>query len=72
MTPEANAEAIRAAAEVLREADPAAKVAGPASCHTDIPWTDNVLAKGAADALSIITEHPYRRCRSCRITRTIS
>lgn len=60
MTPEANAEAIRAAAEVLREADPAAKVAGPASCHTDIPWTDNVLAKGAADALSIITEHPYR------------
>ena len=60
MTPGANAEAIRAAAEVLKKVDPAAKVAGPASCHTDISWTDNVLAKGAAEALSIITEHPYR------------
>ena len=60
MTPEANAEAIRAAAEVLKKVDPAAKVAGPASCHTDITWTDNVLAKGGAEALSIITEHPYR------------
>ena len=31
MTPEANAEAIRAAAEVLKKVDPAALVAGPAS-----------------------------------------
>lgn len=60
MTPEANAEAIRAAEEVLKKVDPAALVAGPASCHTDISWTDNVLAKGAVEALSIITEHPYR------------
>ncbi|MDR1280117.1 MAG: hypothetical protein LBK99_04775, partial [Opitutaceae bacterium] len=60
MTPAANARVIKAAAETLREIDPAIKIAGPASCHTDVNWTASVLKNGAAAHLDYITEHPYR------------
>ena len=60
MTPAANTRVIKAAAEALRKADPATKIGGPASCHTDINWTASLLKLGVAPYLDIITEHPYR------------
>ena len=60
MTAKANAATIVAAAAALQAVDPAVKIAGPTSCHTDINWTANVLAFGADKVLDYITEHPYR------------
>jgi len=51
---------LKAAAEVIREIDPKAKIAGPTTCHTDVVFTGNVIAAGGKDYLDIITEHPYR------------
>ena len=61
MTPEVNALVIRELSEAVKAGDPDAKVAGPASCHTDIAWTSSMLAQGGAKGLDIITEHPYRQ-----------
>ena len=61
MTPEVNALVIRELSEAVKAGDPDAKVAGPASCHTDIAWTSSMLAKGGAKGLDVITEHPYRQ-----------
>ncbi len=60
MTPAANARVIAAARKALTGADPGVKIAGPASCHTDVNWTANLLKLGADKTLDIITEHPYR------------
>ena len=60
ITPEKDVEGMRLLRETVKSIDPAAKIAGPASCHTDLPWTESVLAKGGAKYLDIITEHPYR------------
>ncbi len=60
ITPEKDVEGMRLLRETVKAIDPAAKIAGPASCHTDLPWTESVLAKGGAKYLDIITEHPYR------------
>ncbi len=60
MTPRANAMFIEASASVLKNVDDKVKIAGPTTCHTDIVWTENVLAAGAAKDLDIISEHPYR------------
>ncbi len=49
----------KAVKEVLAKVDPNAKVGGPATCHTDIAWTSNVLA-GSAGVMDVVTEHPYR------------
>jgi hypothetical protein len=51
----------KAVKAVLAKVDPKAKLGGPATCHTDVAWTSNVLA-GSADTLDVITEHPYREC----------
>ena len=60
MTLDVNLETIRAASEVIRKIDPQVKIAGPGSCHTDLVWTSNILARGGDRYLDIITEHPYR------------
>lgn len=59
-TPRNNADMIRLLHDTVKAIDPAAKIAGPASCHTDLPWTESVLAAGAWKYLDIVTEHPYR------------
>ena len=59
ITPESNAKIIRDAAEAIRPIDPAAKIAGPTTCKTDLAWTGSVLAYGAWKDLDILTEHPY-------------
>jgi len=47
-------------ADVIRKNDPGAKIAGPATCHTAVPWIQTYLEKGAKDMIDIISEHPYR------------
>lgn len=61
-TPDAIAQCIVETAEVLRQADPHAKIAGPDSCGTNVPWIETVLSKpGVAEAIDIVSEHPYRQ-----------
>lgn len=59
LTPETDAWCIERAAEAIRRHDPGALVAGPTTCHTDVGWTLDVLSRGAAKHLDILTEHPY-------------
>jgi len=61
MSVEINVRTIRELAKAVKAADPGALIGGPSSCHTDISWTSGVLAKGGAEALDVITEHPYRQ-----------
>ena len=61
LDPKSNVEAIRILSETVRKIDPEAKIAGPASCGTDLAWTESVLALGGAKYLDAVTEHPYRR-----------
>ena len=60
ITPKRNVEAIRRLHDMVKAIDFAAKIAGPASCATDLPWTESVLALGGANYLDVVTEHPYR------------
>ncbi len=57
-----NVKTIAALTKAIKDSDPQALIAGPASCHTDISWTSAVLAEGGAKYLDAITEHPYRQC----------
>lgn len=61
MNVDTNVRTIRELAKAIRSADPDALIGGPSSCHTDISWTSAVLAKGGAETLDVITEHPYRQ-----------
>ena len=49
-----------AGSKAVRKADPAAKIGGPTTCHTDVVWTANALAAGIGKYMDVITEHPYR------------
>ncbi len=46
--------------DVIRKNDPGAKIAGPATCQTSIPWVQTYLEVGGKDIVDIVTEHPYR------------
>ncbi len=59
ITTETDAWCIKVASEAIRKYDKKALVAGPTTCHTDLGWTLDVLSRGAAKHLDIITEHPY-------------
>lgn len=61
MTLEDNLQSIRRLHDLVKAIDPSAKLAGPASCGTDLPWTESILAKDGAKYLDAITEHPYRK-----------
>lgn len=61
MSVDVNVQTIRELAKAIKAADPDALIGGPSSCHTDIAWTSGVLAKGGAETLDVITEHPYRQ-----------
>ena len=54
-----NARIIHEAAVAIRRGDPNAKIAGPATCGTDVSWIADVLSEGAWKDLDIISEHPY-------------
>ncbi len=60
MSPEGYVDTLAVASKALKESDPSAKLAGPATCHTDVSWTGAVLEKGGWKYLDIVTEHPYR------------
>lgn len=59
ITPETDAWCIKVAAETIRKYDKKTLIAGPTTCHTDLGWTFDVLGRGAAKYLDIISEHPY-------------
>ena len=59
LTTETNAEVIRWAYEAIRKYDKTTPIGGPTTCHTDLSWTLDVLGRGAAKYLDVITEHPY-------------
>ena len=56
-----NARVIREMRNILNEAAPHLKFAGPDPCGTDFAWIQGVLASGAANDLDIVSEHPYRK-----------
>ena len=59
ITTETDAWCIKVAAEAIRKYDSKALIVGPTTCHTDLGWTFDVLGRGAAKYLDIISEHPY-------------
>ena len=59
ITPETDAWCIKTAAEAIRRYDKTSLIAGPTTCHTDLGWTFDVLGRGAAAHLDLISEHPY-------------
>ena len=59
-TVEAYAEALCAFRPVLAAADPAALLAGPTTCRTDLPFIQAVLTAAGPGALDMVTEHSYR------------
>lgn len=59
-TPEAVAAGTRKIAECLKKNDPRAQIGGPGCCGTNAAYIGNYLQNGAAEAIQIITEHPYR------------
>ena len=59
ITPETDAWCIKVAAEAIRKYDKKALIVGPTTCHTDLGWTFDVLGRGAAKYLDVISEHPY-------------
>ena len=56
---ESNAWCIKIASEAIRKYDKKALVVGPTTCKTDLGWTLEVLRRGAAEYLDVISEHPY-------------
>lgn len=64
-TPDVYAKAVTAFRELLKQHDPKALVAGPATCGTDVPFTLNLLRLGAGKSLDLITEHSYRQQPEC-------
>ena len=56
---ESNAWCIKVASEAIRKYDKKALVVGPTTCKTDLGWTLEVLGRGAAEHLDVISEHPY-------------
>ena len=59
ITPETDAWCIKTAAEAIRRYDSKSLIVGPTTCHTDLGWTFDVLERGAAAHLDVISEHPY-------------
>ncbi len=59
ITPETDVWCIKTAAEAIRWHDSKALIVGPTTCHTDLGWTLDVLERGAAKYLDVISEHPY-------------
>ena len=59
ITPETDAWCIKTAAEAIRRHDGKSLIVGPTTCHTDLGWTLDVLERGAAEHLDVISEHPY-------------
>ena len=59
ITPQTNVRIIETAAKTIRKHDRKTLIGGPTTCHTDISWTLDVLGRGAAKDLDVITEHPY-------------
>ena len=59
LTPETDVWCIKTAAEAIRRHDSKSLIVGPTTCHTDLGWTLDVLARGAAAHLDVISEHPY-------------
>jgi len=59
LTTETDADVIRWAYEGIRKYDRTTAIGGPTTCHTDLSWTLDVLNRGAAQYLDVITEHPY-------------
>lgn len=52
---------IKAMSRIVREVAPHIMIAGPAACRTDFAWLEGILADGGAEALDIVSEHPYRK-----------
>ena len=59
LNPESNAWCIKVASEAIRRYDKKALIVGPTTCKTDLGWTFEVLRRGAAEHLDVISEHPY-------------
>lgn len=58
-TTEMQMEVLRESADIIRRNDPAAKLAGPTTCTLDVTWIGDILHKGGAKLLDLITYHPY-------------
>ena len=59
ITTETDAWCIKVAAEAIRKYDRKTLIVGPTTCHTDLSWTLDVLGRGAAQYLDVLSEHPY-------------
>ena len=59
LTTDSNLWCIKTAAEAIRRHDAKTPIIGPTTCHTDLSWTLDVLGRGAAKYLDVISEHPY-------------